>query len=265
MGLLAALAAGAIAFVWLGLPIGSETSYSGPPPLTAVIVDQLSLTSPDQAFVDGATKTLRDAGYAVDYVPGKDVTVDFYRELPSQGYGLVIVRAHSGFVLRNPDDTHGPEDTFLFSSEPYSEDTHGGDQEKRRLSVAYYFNTGLESIDQTDPEALQKAFRDEPRYFGIKPGFIESSAHGRFPGTTVVLMGCNGLTTSALAKAFISKGARVVVGWDDLVSAGHTDAATEKLLGHLFVDRLSTKEAVARTASEVGPDPTYGGRLAYYE
>lgn len=265
IGILAALAAGAIAFVWLGLPAGGEPSYGGPPPMTAVIVDQLSLTSPDQAFVDDATKTLRDSGYTVDYVPGKDVTVDFYRALPSKGYGLVIVRAHSGFVLRNAGDANGPEDTFLFSSERYSEDLHRGDQDKRRLSIAYYFNTGLEQIDESDPEALQRAFRDEPRYFGIKPGFIEASAQGTFPGTTVVLMGCNGLTTSALAKAFIDKGARAVVGWDDLVSAPHTDAATEKLLGHLFLDRLSMKEAVARTASEVGPDPTYGGRLGLYE
>lgn len=265
MGLLAVLAAGAIAFVWLGLPAGSGMSYDGPPPMTAVIVDQLSLTSPDQAFVDNATQTLRDAGYTVDYVPGKDVTVDFYRDLPSKGYGLVIVRAHSGFVLRDRTDKQGPKDTFLFSSEPYSEDVHGSDQAKRRLSVAYYFNTGLEQIDESDPAALQRAFRDEPRYFGIKPGFIESSAHGRFPGTTVVLMGCNGLGSDALAKAFIGRGARAVVGWDDLVSAGHTDDATEKLLGHLFVDRLSMNEAVARTASEVGPDPTYGGQLGLYE
>lgn len=259
-----ALAVGLMAFVWLGLPVGSETSYDGPPPMAAAIVDQLSLTSPDQAFVDEATQTLRDAGYTVDYVPGSDVTVDYYRELPSKSYGLVLVRAHSGFVLRDPNDKQSPEDTFLFSSELYRDDAHALDQEKRRLSVAYYFNTGLEQFDG-DADALLRAFQTEPRYFGIKPGFIQSSTHGRFPGTTVVLMGCNGLTTAALAQAFIDKGARAVVGWDDLVSAGHTDAATEKLLDHLLVDRLSTKEAVAQTASELGPDPTYGGQLALYE
>ena len=263
ISLLSLLAAGALAFVWLGLPVGG---YDGPPPMTAVIIDQLSLTSPDQAFVDEATQTLHDAGYTVDYVPGKDVTVDYYRELPLKGYGLVLVRAHSGFVLRDPlpaGDTRVPGDTFLFTSEAYSDDTHIDDQASRRLSVAYYVDTGLEQID--DAGELLEKFRNEPRYFGIKPGFIESSTHGRFPGTTVVLMGCNGLTTEALAQAFIDKGARAVVGWNDLVSAPHTDDATARLLGHLLVDRLSTKEAVAQTASEVGPDPAYGGRLEFYE
>jgi len=265
VGLLSLLAAGAIAFVWLGLPVGGEERYDGPPPMTAVIVDQLQLTSPDEAFVDDATRTLRAAGYAVDYVPGEQVTVDYYRELPSKGYGLILIRAHSGFVLRDPQpasDTRVSGDTFLFTSEPYSDDTHAEDQESRRLSVAYYVDTGLESLDADE---LLRAFQTEPRYFGIKPGFIQSSTRGRFRNSTVVLMGCNGLTTDSLAKAFVRKGARAVVGWDEAVTAGHTDDATELLLGHLLGEKVSTREAVAGTAAEVGPDPTYGGKLTLYE
>ncbi len=266
-GLLTALAAGAIAYVWLGLPVGGGERYDGPAPLTAVIIDQLSLTSPDQAFVDEATRTLQAAGYTVDYVPGEEVTVDYFRDLPSRDYGLVIVRAHSGFVLRNPQqagDTRAPTDTFLFTSEAFSDDRHVDDQRSRRLSVAYYVDTGLEQLDG-DPDALLRAFQTEPRYFGIKPGFIESSARGRFRNSTVVLMGCNGLSTQSLAQAFVKKGARAVVGWDELVTAGHTDQATERLLGYLLGEGLSTREAVARTAAEVGPDPTYGGKLLLYE
>jgi hypothetical protein len=198
-------------------------------------------------------------------VAGDQVTVDYYRTLPQRNYGLVLVRAHSGVVLRGPQrvgETRGPEDTFLFTSEPYSEDTHVDDQRARRLSVAYYLDTGLE---QLNADELLRAFKTEPRYFGIKPGFIQSSTKGRFHHTTVVLMGCNGLSTQALAQAFIERGAQAVVGWDESVTADHTDAATERLLGHLFGDKLSTKEAVARTASELGPDPTYGGKLQYYE
>jgi len=232
--------------------------------MTAVIIDQLSLTSPDQAFVENATRTLRAAGYTVDYVPGKQVTVDYYRELPERNYGLILVRAHSGFVLRDPTATekHAAGDTFLFSSEPYTNTTHADDQRARRLSVAYYLDTGLEQLDANE---LLRAFQTEPRYFGIKPGFIQSSTQGRFNHTTVVLMGCNGLATKSLAKAFVRKGARAVVGWDESVTAGHTDDATERLLGHLLGEKLSTEEAVAKTAAEVGPDPTYGGKLQLYE
>ena len=260
-GLLAAIAAAAIALVWLGLPVGGE---DGPAPMTAVIIDQLSLTSPDQAFVDNATRTLQAAGYTVDYVPGAQVTVDYYRELPERNYGLVLVRGHSGFVLRDPrppGEARGAQDTFLFTGEPYS-DKHVDDRRARRLSVAYYLDTGLEDLDL---DGLMRAYETEPRYFGIKPGFIQSSTHGRFHHTTVVLMGCNGLATESLARAFVRKGARAVIGWDESVTAVHTDAATERLLGHLLGERLSTEEAVARTAAEVGPDPTYGGKLDVYE
>ena len=263
--MLVALAAAAIAFVWLAFPACgcAEPRYEGPTPMTAVIVDQLQSTSPDPEFINDATRMLQDAGYTVDYVSGKDVTVDYYRELPSKGYGLVIVRAHSGFVLRGPNDTE-PQEPFLFSSEPYSDDAHAGDQASRRLSVAYYLDTNLGEVEG-DPEELLERYRNEPRYFGIKPAFVASSMNGAFPGSTIVLMGCSGLSTDELAQAFVDKGARTVVGWDDLVSAQHTDDATERLLERMLAAGLPTAEAVAATAAEAGADPTYGGRLVYYE
>jgi hypothetical protein len=236
-----------------------------PAPKTAAIVDQLALTSPDPAFVWSAAASLKAAGYTVDYVPTEQVTVDFYRQLPSRGYGLVIVRGHSGFVFSDPSavaqEVRGTGETFLFTSEPYSTDANVDDQLRRRLSTAVYFDpTGAVQ----SPDALLQAFRTLPRYFGIKPGFIASSTQGRFNRTTVILMGCSGLASPALAKAFVAKGAQAVVGWDDLVSAQHIDAATERLLGHLLTDKLPLDTAVTQTAAESGPDPTYGGKLAVY-
>ena len=78
------------------------------------------------------------------------------------------------------------------------------------------------------------------------------------------MMGCDGLTMDATAKAFVDKGAKAVVGWSGRVSASHTDAATEQLLGHLLMERLPTGDAVAQTMAEVGPDPTYGSTLRLY-
>ena len=52
----------------------------------AAIVDQLSLTYPNQTFIETATNTLKQAGYSVDYYPGEKVTVEFYRNLPTHGY-----------------------------------------------------------------------------------------------------------------------------------------------------------------------------------
>jgi hypothetical protein len=261
---LVALAASGIAVVWLAFPAcGCAERWDGPAPKTAVIVDQLELTSPDPDFVEEATQTLERAGYAVDYVPGEDVTVDYYRELPSMGYGLVLIRAHSGFVLRGHNNPDEPQEPFIFTSEEYDEGRHASDRAARRLSAAYYLDTDRSTI--TSPDDLIERFKDEPRYFGVKPSFIEASTKGSFPGSTVVLMGCSGLTTEGLAEAFVERGARHVIGWNDLVSAPHTDSATARLLERLYVDGLPVAEAVEHTASEVGPDPTYNGALTYYQ
>ena len=34
----------------------------------------------------------------MDYYPGEQVTVDFYRTLPLRGYDVLILRVHSGIV-----------------------------------------------------------------------------------------------------------------------------------------------------------------------
>lgn len=59
-------------------------------PKKAAIVDQLSLTQPNPAFAETATGILEDAGYLVDYYPGEAVTVEFYRDLPTHGYDLIL-------------------------------------------------------------------------------------------------------------------------------------------------------------------------------
>ena len=96
------------------------------------------------------------------------------------------------------------------------------------------------------------------------PNFIKSSMKGNFPGTTIIIMGCDGLRSDSIAEAFVERGAKAVVGWDGLVSSAHTDAATERLLQHLLADGLPLQEAVAQTMAEVGPGPSYGSTLLAY-
>src|SRR3990170_5810849 len=205
----------------------------------AVIIDEASLTAPNPAFVEAAMALLQQADYVVDYYAGSDVTVDLFRNLPSRGYGFIIFRGHSAALFDN---------LVLFTHEPYSEDAHLDDQRKGRL-VEVHWNA---------------ACVDEPRYFGIMPEFIESSLDGGFNGATVLITGCWGLNPNTTAAAFVKKGASVVVGWDGLVLANHTDAATERLLQHLLVDRLPTAQAVDQTMAEIGPDPEYGSKLGGY-
>jgi hypothetical protein len=208
----------------------------------AAIVDQLSINQPNPAFTTTATDLLEQAGYGVDYYPGEQVTVEFYRDLPTWGYKLIILRVHSalGRVGDQPADW-----VTLFTSDSYRRTWYRKEQEKRQLSSVSYYEDG-------------------PQYFGIMADFIKSSMKGDFRDTTIVMMGCDGLSSDTLAEAFVEKGAKAVVAWDGRVSSAHTDTATERLLQHLLVDGLSPQEAVAQTMAEVGPDPSYGSTLLLY-
>jgi len=211
---------------------------------TAVIVDQLQLTQPNPDFVSQTRDVLARAGYTVDYVPGDQVTVDFYRTLPDRHYDLVLLRVHAGITTEvdaQSGDKTGTEYVSLFTGEPYSASKYPQEQ-LDRLGKATYFEGG-------DP------------LFGIGPEFIEKSMEGDFNRSVVVMMGCDGLRSQKTAEAFLHKGASAFVSWSKPVSAPHTDAATVRLLEHLLIDKQPVQDAVAKTSLELGPDPTYKSEL----
>ena len=214
--------------------------------LRAVIVDQLDLTFPNQDFRDQTTATLEAAGYIVDYVPGEQVTVDYYRDLPTHGYDLVLLRSH---VARFEDATgERPALAEIFTAEPYSTSEHVWEREQGYIGSVAYFG------DDEGGEA----------FFGIGPAFVLERMNGRFNGSTIVMMGCSGLFSEVMAEAFIRKGADAFVSWNDLVSAAHTDAATLDLVERIVIDELSVAEATKATMAELGPDPYYDSTLLSY-
>lgn len=209
--------------------------------LRAAIVDHLSLTYPNQTFIQTATTILEQGGYAVDYYPGKNVTVDFYRDLATHGYRLIILRVHSALGGAG----HPP--LALFTSELYDKTRYFYEQLAGQLQIVL-FNEGLDK---------------GTKYFGVMPSFITSSLNGRFDNATIIMMGCDGLAYNDTANAFIEKGASAVIGWTSSVSADHTDQATACLLQHLMTERQTIKQAVENTKKQVGPDPTYFSQLTY--
>ena len=241
-----ALAAAVVVLLVLFWPSGG-----GPSGPRAAIVDQLALTDPNDQFVADATSQLTAAGYAVDYFAGDEVNVDLYRRLPSLGYRFVLLRSHSAWDRTEVEIETGARfadgEVGLFTNELYSNRSHLDDQYAARLGVGSY-------IQLNKPE----------RYFVVGPEFITSGARGKFKGTVVVLMGCAGLKTEGMARAFEARRASSFVSWDESVTATHTDAATSVLLRHLLEHQLPAREAVDRTMAEVGPDPSYGARLAAY-
>lgn len=207
------------------------------------IVDLLSLTEPNQTFVQTATNILEKAGFTVDYYRGEEVTVEFYRNLPAHGYGLIILRVHSAL---GPDMS---PPLALFTSEPYSKTKHIYEQLTDQLvSVAFY--------EGEKPK--------EPSYFGITPEFVKYSMNGRFQKAIIIMMGCNGLTYTGMAEAFIEKEAKVYISWSDSVLASHTDLATIHLLQHFLIEKRTLKESVRETFKEIGFDPSYKSLLIYF-
>ena len=191
-----------------------------------------------------ATSVLQEAGYTVDYFPANQVTVDFYRELPSKHYSFILFRAHANRLKATAKDGTKFDDVVLFTTEPYDKTKYVPDQAANRLVIAKYSSNG-------DP------------YFGVAPGFFRNTG-GNFDGATLVVMGCEGFLTDRTAKTFVDMGAKAYISWNNTVSAEHTDKATEVLLQHLLIERKPPPEAVALTMADVGPDPTYKSSLLAY-
>jgi hypothetical protein len=227
-------------------PLGGE---SGPP--TAVIVDQLSLTFPNQDFADEATAVLEQDGYVVDYFEGEEITVDFYLDLAERDYDLILFRVHSAALGDSPEEDF-LDWVSLFTAQPYDDEVFQAFEQEAGNTGEFGALSRVRYREGGDP------------YFGITPYFIRDRMSGDFQDATVVMMGCDSLSTDTTAQAFRDRGAGDVIGWDKAVSASHTDEATLNLLGHLVSHDMPAEEAVAAAMSEVGPDEAYDSTLLLY-
>jgi hypothetical protein len=207
-----------------------------PPELRAAIVDQLGATEPNPEFVSAASSLLSDGGYAVDYYPPESVSVGLYRTLQNRGYSFVIIRAHSTATAAS-GVTLG--ETLLFTNETYDPERYPGDP------VGWAFDG-----------------RGSPRSFGISAEFIESSMESGFEGATVLLMGCETLSTPETAEAILGRGARQVFGWKGAVSASQTDRAMLDVVRRVVADGESGSAVLESMEPGLLKDESFGGELA---
>jgi len=241
------LAAGAFAilcfFIYFFLTAENQTHLDET--AKAAIVDHLSDSYPNQTFVETSKSILRNAGFRVYYYSEAAVDVGFCRKLPSYDFNVIIFRMHSAVY-------EGSNLLVFFTSESFSD---------------FKARTSYVSDFVSDPPRLVRAMMYEGAdpYFGITPSFVQSMK-GEFDDTLIIMMGCNGLDPAhiSMAEALINKGAKVCIGWDELVSAFHTDHATACLLQKLFVENKTVKIAVEEVNREVGPDPMYKSKLSWH-
>ncbi len=206
----------------------------------AVIVDQLGLTKPNNTFIEKASNILHDAGYQVDYIPSQNVTVGFYDDLPNHGYDIIVLRVHGALYASQK----GPVD--LFTSERYEKSKHYFEQLTGLVGkVTYNDTTGEET------------------YFSVTTDFV-SNMNGNFHNTTILFMGCDGLTNQEMGEAFIEKGARTLISWNGPVTASHNDATAIHFLKYFVKEKMTLERARVTTSGEMGPDPVFDTDLCYY-
>jgi hypothetical protein len=206
-----------------------------------LIADQLDLSTRNVVFTHDVGALLEQAGIRYDLVIGSNITVDFFRMLPSMGYRLILFRIHSGLLY--PIRPENP--TYLFTGEDYSSSKYEDEQMNGEVIPAQVLITS-------------------PAYFAIGREFIERSMNGTFPGTVIIISGCSGLSNTKLAEALLSRGASAIISWDGLVTAGHTDRAFTYFMEDFVTYGVTIEQAVQDTTAGVGADPSYNSYLTMY-
>lgn len=237
-----AVAAIVISLIVISLLFHIYSSYPRIP--KAAIIDQLSSSNlaassryENQTFIKTATQLLYNRFSKVDYYKD-NATVENYKRLASEGYKLIIWRAHSAVDVNE----------YVAISTSQRNDSVNYDQ--------YLWSGHLTLCNITG---------DTNYYFGITPKFIGEIMDGKFEDTVIILMSCNGLNEeySKTAEALIAKGAKVLISWDGWIDASDNDHAIALLLDYLINDNNTISEAVDKIPQYFRP--FYGPcNLDYY-
>jgi len=198
----------------------------------AAIIDPLYAS--DSGYHEEMASLLEGCGYQVDSFLGEEVTVEWLRKMGS--YRVVVLRVHS---------TCNNGMVWLFTGERYSPEK-------------YVLEQLADEVHKARPSL------EAEHVFAVGSDFIRHFMKDRFSGALVVLMGCDGLTGTDLAEAFVEEGASAYVSWDGPVSLEHTDEAFLCLLEAMTVQRLPLGEAVGYANDLVGVDPEYNSTIAFY-
>jgi len=266
--LLITAAAVAGTMVFLSQGIAQSTTYDGPP--RAVIIDQLYDEMPNKEFQEEATKYLNAAGYTVDIVTTKDITVDFYKNLPKMNYKYVVVRTHGAKNL---------DDVVLFTGEKYTEDKYITEQLLGQvkkaaplLDISYTVSTTADSKWVTVNDTYRSlSFPANPvmdvqnPYFAISADLVNNGMKGKFDGTIFLLGGCNTLSNPSLAKSLTDRGALMVVGWDNTVGNVDNDYAMLHFLKNTLVEHMNVSDVLEGLPQNQNPQAmTFPATLTYY-
>jgi len=217
----------------------------------AVIIDQLAIDLPNPHYQNQTMSYLLDAGYDVDLYTTEDITIDFYKELPTMDYEFIVFRTHALAIYgKNPSE-------WLFSGEKYSNKVHITETLSGQLSPGVPF---IVTEDQTI--TYSQALKE--RYFMIGSKFIDESMVGQFPGSVIILGGCETMPQEFLAESFVNRGASSVIGWNKLVGSAYNDRAIVSLLEEILVNGLKIDESIDLVMEDFKTDEKSNPMLKHY-
>jgi len=270
---LLAISIGAIiasAFVILQEDEVENSVYEGP--LKAVIIDQLYDDIPNDEFHQTAKEYLETAGYEVDIFTTKQVTVDFYKNLPQMNYKFVVIRTH-GVAEQTNEETVG-----LFTGEKYTEDLYISEQlfgQVRRGIPVYTVNFQVGDHDSSDWVEVNGTYTlttaanilesyDE-EFFVITPKLVDEQMKGTFSGTVFLLGGCSTLANPSMASSLVKRGASSVMGWSDTVGNYSNDFHMLNVLKMNLLEDVELEKAIELTEQRYPVDTRqFSGILKYY-
>ncbi len=211
-------------------------SYGGIP--KAAIIDQLHNDKPNITYQQNVTEYLETAGYQVDLYTTDDITVDFYKKLPSMNYKFIVFRTHA---LANGTIE---ESASLFTGEIHSRYEHIQDQYTEHVGNAVpYLPKEVEQLGGL--EALLNE-----TYFVVGSKFVDDLMVGTFPKSIIILGGCDTSRDTLLVESFLLRGSSQVVGWDGLVNSKQSDEVIMKVLKETLVNDVEVKDAVQSVMQE---------------
>jgi len=214
----------------------SSVNNSGNNSNSVALIDALYSTYPNVDFTRSLEKTLTEAGLNVEIYRGEEVTVDFLKNL-KKGYNLVIFRMHSALSSRNA--------LSLLTTEPYSPNEHKPEQNNQLVREAWIT-------------------MDSQPVFSVNWAFVQQLMTGKFNGTLVIAMGCNGACDSlVMAREFVEQGAIGYIAWNGPVLLSHSDEAIQYLIQALYKEKVPLEEAVENTNNQIRAD-SMGATLECY-
>jgi hypothetical protein len=237
-------------------------TYDGPP--KAAIIDQLNDDIQNVYFQEKATEYLETAGYQVELFTTKQLTVEFYKNLPKMNYEYIVFRTHA--IGNDSDEKKEP--VSIFTGEKYRDDKYITEQLSGQIGKGAPFmssfvevSADLSELDENhtsiEIDVTPNVVDDSNPYFLIGAKYVNEIMQGKFPNSVLILGGCSTLSNPSLAESLIKRGASSVVGWDNLVGSVNNDQTMLALLENNLINHMELKDAVELAEQKYTKDSKY--------